>query len=111
MLALDKRKDISVLYAMGATPGIIRKIFLYEGMIIAFTGAIFGVFLGVATVLAQENFGFVGMGMETAVTSAYPVKLIFSDLIFTGLCTAVITILASLHPARQAVRTSVIQHI
>ena len=111
MLALDKRKDISVLYAMGATPGIIRKIFLYEGIIIAFTGAIFGIFLGVATVLAQENFGFVGMGMETAVTSAYPVKLIFSDLAFTGICTAVITILASLHPARLAVRTSVIQHI
>src|SRR5690606_15695830 len=45
MLALDKKRDISILSAMGAPERIIRNIFLYEGALIAATGAITGVLL------------------------------------------------------------------
>jgi lipoprotein-releasing system permease protein len=111
MLALDKRKDIAVLYSMGATPNTVRNIFLYEGVIIAFTGAILGAFLGVSLVLAQDCFGFVGMGMATAVQTSYPVKLVYTDLLITAASITVITLIASLQPARLAMRTPVIQHI
>jgi lipoprotein-releasing system permease protein len=42
MLAIEKKKDVSMLYAMGATPSLIRKIFIAEGAIVAFSGAIAG---------------------------------------------------------------------
>ncbi|MFW5700315.1 MAG: FtsX-like permease family protein, partial [Cyclobacteriaceae bacterium] len=39
MLAIEKKKDISILYSMGATNKMIKSIFLKEGAIISFTGA------------------------------------------------------------------------
>src|ERR1041385_5899972 len=45
MLAIDKKKDISILAAVGARPNLIRKIFLGEGALIAFSGAAFGLLL------------------------------------------------------------------
>jgi lipoprotein-releasing system permease protein len=111
MLAIDKKRDIAVLYSMGATTGLVRRIFLYEGAIIAFTGALLGVLLGVVIVLIQDEWGLIGMGMQTSVESAYPVQLMWTDLLFTAISTALITLLASFHPASLAARTPTAQHI
>ncbi len=111
MLAIDKKRDIAVLFAMGASPGLVRRIFLYEGAIIAFTGAILGALLGIGIVLVQQEWGLVGMGMQTAVESAYPVKLMWTDLLFTAISTTLITLMASIHPASLAAKTDTAQHI
>ena len=111
MLAIDKKLDIAVLFAMGATPNLVRRIFLYEGAIIAFTGAILGLILGLGLVLVQQEYGLVSMGMQTSVESAYPVKLMWTDLVFTAISTALITLLASLHPASLAANTDIAQNI
>ena len=111
MLAIDKKLDIAVLFAMGATPNLVRRVFLYEGAIIAFSGAILGLILGLGLVLIQQEYGLVSMGMQTSVESAYPVKLMWTDLVFTAISTAVITLLASLHPASLAANTPTAQHV
>lgn len=107
MLAIDKKKDIAILFSMGATQQLVRKVFLAEGAIIAFTGAIIGTISGVALCLLQQTYGLVGMGMQTAVESAYPVELQLSDLLFTALSIIVITFLASFRPASIASKTSI----
>src|SRR5690606_35794425 len=48
MLAIEKKKDIAVLFAIGATDKLIRSIYIKQGAIIAFTGAAVGLFLGFA---------------------------------------------------------------
>ncbi len=107
MLAIDKKKDIAILYSMGATQQLVKKVFLAEGAIIAFTGAVIGSILGVSICLIQQNFGLVGMGMQTSVESAYPVELQLSDLLFTALSIIIITFLASFRPAAIASKTSI----
>jgi len=67
MLAIDKKKDIAILYAIGATDKIVKNIFLKEGAIIAFTGAITGLLLGLIICWLQETYGLVSMGMQTSV--------------------------------------------
>jgi lipoprotein-releasing system permease protein len=104
MLAIDKKRDISVLYSMGATDRIIRRIFLANGAIISFTGALVGLLLGLSIVLIQQKFGLVSMGMVTSVIDAYPVEMKVSDFVYTGLSIIIITFLASLHPAKIATR-------
>ena len=104
MLAIDKKKDISILYFMGATNKLIRNIFLKEGAIISFSGALIGLFLGLSITFLQKTFGFVSMGMATSVLDAYPVKMVFTDFLFTGLSIIIITLLASLRPATIATR-------
>jgi lipoprotein-releasing system permease protein len=111
MLAIDKRKDIAVLFSMGASRELVRNIFLAEGAIIALTGAIIGLVLGVGIVLLQDRFALIGMGMQTAVENAYPVELQWSDLVFTCLSIILITFLASFRPASIAANTSTVHNI
>ncbi|BDD02676.1 FtsX-like permease family protein [Aureibacter tunicatorum] len=104
MLAIEKKKDISVMYAMGASDHLIRRIFLNEGLIIAITGALLGVFTGLGICLLQAEFGLVKMGFQGNVLIPYPVKIIWTDLLVTGAVVIVITLLASLRPAQIASR-------
>ena len=105
MLAIDKKKDVSVLYALGAYPDFIRKVFLSEGAIISFTGALVGLVLGGSICFLQDQFGLVGMGMENAIVSDYPVKMRLVDFAVTALLVIVITILTSFYPASRAARS------
>jgi lipoprotein-releasing system permease protein len=70
MLALDKKKDISILFSMGANESQIRDIFIAEGALIAFFGTIAGLALGGLFCWAQAEFGFISMGMETSIPRA-----------------------------------------
>jgi lipoprotein-releasing system permease protein len=111
MLALDKKKDISVLFALGAYPQFIRRIFISEGAIISFAGALLGLLLGGLTCFLQDQFGLVGMGMDNAIVSAYPVKMIASDFVIAGGLAVVMTFMTSFYPASMAARSYSVQHL
>jgi len=111
MLALDKKKDISILFALGGHDHLIRKIFLSEGALIAFIGAISGLVLGGGICWLQDTFGLVGMGMENAIVSNYPVKMRLADFVLTSVVIVCITILVSFYPARLAARSYSIESL
>ena len=102
MLVIEKKEDIKILFAMGATAGLVRRIFLTEGTIIALTGAIAGLVLGIVICLAQERYGFIRMGTVSSIIDAYPVRLYTSDIVLTGVLVILITILTSWFPAQRA---------
>ena len=107
MLAIDKRKDIAMLFALGAQQRTVKSIFLLEGVIIALIGAGSGLIGAVIICWAQQTFGIVSMGMQTAIVDAYPVKMEVADFLFTALSISLITFLASYRPAIIASRTDV----
>lgn len=99
MLALEKRKDISMLFAMGAEENTVMRIFLIEGMIIGLSGMFLGLLVGYVLCYGQENYGWVSMGLEMAVADAYPLKIIWTDFFFTAIIIFLITFFSSLNPA------------
>lgn len=111
MLALDKKKDISVLMAMGAEASLIRRIFISEGAFIATLGTLSGLLLGGLICWLQMQYGLVSMGMESAVMEGYPIKPILSDFVLTLVVVALITLLISLRPAQLAARSAQVQHL
>ena len=111
MLALDKKKDISVLSAMGADGTLIRKIYLFEGTLIGFLGTFLGLTLGAILCWVQMNYGIVSMGMETSVTEGYPVKVIASDLAYVLIVMFSITFLISYRPATVAARFASVENL
>ncbi len=111
MLALDKKKDISVLMAMGADGTMIKKIFIGEGVFIAMMGTSLGLLLGGFIVWLQMTFGLISMGMESAVTEGYPIKPLLSDFVITLMVVAIITILISIRPAQLAARSAAVEHL
>jgi lipoprotein-releasing system permease protein len=111
MLAIDKKKDISVLAAMGADRPLIRNIFLAEGAIIAWLGAFSGLFLGAVFCWLQSEYSLISMGMETSVTEGYPVKAVPLDFLYTLLVVSVLTFAISWRPAVLASRFVSVQNL
>ena len=111
MLALDKKKDIAILKAMGAHDTQVRNIFLAEGLLIAFSGAFLGLALGIVFYWLQQKYGLISMGMETSITQGYPIKVKGLDFLGTMLVITVITVLISIKPARMASRIAATPHL
>lgn len=111
MLALDKKKDISILSAMGADLKQIRNIFIAEGVLIAIIGAAIGLILGGGFCLIQLNYGIISMGMETSITQGYPIKVQTLDFFLTLLVVTIVTLLISAYPARLASRFAAVRHL
>ncbi len=99
MLAIEKKKDIAVLKAMGASESLVRNIFLKQGAMIALSGAIIGLVSGYLICWLQQSFGLVSLGIASAVVDAYPVEIVWWDFIWISIAVIAITLLASWRPA------------
>ena len=104
MLVIDKKKDIATLYALGASKRVIRVVFLSVGMIISFAGASLGLTLGLMISGLQQKYGFVSMGMQSALMTAYPVIISVSDILITAFSIIFITLLATIQPSLLATK-------
>jgi len=111
MLAIEKKKDIAVLYALGSGKSLVRSIFLHEGAIISFSGAIVGMLMGILLCLVQQHFGIISMGVDTSVIDAYPVEMKFNDFLFSSISIIFITLIFSSRPAFIASRSTVIDQL
>ncbi|MFN5169805.1 MAG: ABC transporter permease [Cyclobacteriaceae bacterium] len=111
MLVIDKTKDISVLASLGATPRLVRSVFITAGMVIAGIGAGCGLVLGALLCWLQDTVGLVGMGMENAVVPNYPVRMVGTDFLAVLALIALITTAMAWYPAQRAARVSSPQHL
>ncbi|MGL4364231.1 MAG: ABC transporter permease [Bacteroidales bacterium] len=103
MLIIEKKKDIKVLFALGAYGKMIRQIFMIEGVMISFLGCIIGVVLGVLTCWAQQIFGFIKLSGSFVVNS-YPVQVQTSDILLVLALVMFIGYLAATIPVRYVLR-------
>lgn len=103
MLIIEKKDDISTLRSLGATEGLIKKIFVFEGWMISLTGLAAGMVIGIILSLIQQHFGIIKMPGSFLV-QAYPVILSIKDILITGGAVALIGYLIALGATRR-VRT------
>lgn len=102
MLILDKRKDIAILFSIGASKKLIKQIFLTEGMFVSFFGAMGGLALGFLLCFAQIQFGLIKLGEANSfIVSHYPVKMESGDFIAVFLTVLVIGFLSAWYPVKQ----------
>jgi len=100
MLVLEKKNDASILWTLGATNKLLKKIFFFEGLLISFTGAFSGLILGSIICWAQQTFGIIPLETtQSFIIEAYPVKmhlqdflLVFATVVFIGIMAAYIPI-------------------
>jgi lipoprotein-releasing system permease protein len=101
MLIIDKKEDLFILRGMGADSKLIRRIFLYEGWLITFFGAVIGSLLGIFIVWLQIRFEFVSLpGAGSFIISAYPVQIFLSDIFYIMAIVLGIGFIASWYPVR-----------
>ncbi len=96
MLVIDKLKDISILNSLGAGKKLIKRIFLFEGMMITLTGCIFGLLIGFIFCLLQQQFGWFKMGESNLlIPNAYPIALKWKDFLLVFITVGVFSLIAS----------------
>jgi lipoprotein-releasing system permease protein len=107
MLVLEKQKDISVLQSMGANKGMILKIFLSEGLLLAGIGAVTGIVLALIVCFMQVKFKLVKLQGGSFLIDYFPVKLQLTDFILVAFTIVIISFLASWFPASKAAKQQI----
>lgn len=103
MIVIEKRRDLGVLRAMGATRKDIRQIFMLEGLLIGLLGAGFGLALGLGLAVLQQTTGLVPLAeAEAFIISSYPVSIRFVDISVIVLVSILLCVLAAIYPAARA---------
>lgn len=105
MLIIDKRKDITLLKAMGGDNSLVKKIFVNEGLLISVVGGILGLLLGIAAVLLQQHFGIIrlGNGEGNYIIESYPVALELADVALVFITITIIGSLAAFFTANKSI--------
>lgn len=110
MIVTDKRADIGVLRALGASTRKIMAIFISQGAIIGFIGTMLGVVAGVALALnvtdlvaaLEQTFRVKFLSADVYFISFLPSDLQTHDVLLIGVCAMVLSLLATIHPAWRA---------
>ena len=102
LLVAEKRKEIGILKAMGATSGSIGAIFLAAGMLIGLVGTIAGSAFGLAIIWVQNTYKIIRLAGDVYQIDHLPMKLSGGDFALVIGATLVISFLATLSPARRA---------
>ncbi len=81
MMILDKKENLKTLFSLGATIKEIKKIFIFQGLLLTFFGLIIGLLIAIVFVVLQKNFEFI---MITP-SLAYPVEFRIVNVIIVFL--------------------------
>ena len=113
MLIIDKRNDVATLRNLGADDQLVSHVFLFEGYMITFFGALIGVGLGLVLCFIQQEFGIIPLGSGDSagafVVDAYPVSVYAIDVILVLITVLVTGFLSVFFPVRYLTRRLLIQ--
>ena len=113
MLIIDKRNDVATLRNLGADDQLVSRVFLFEGYMITFFGALIGVGLGLILCFIQQEFGIISLGSGASagafVVDAYPVSVYAIDVILVLITVLVTGFLSVFFPVRYLTRRLLIK--
>jgi len=112
MMVMEKRRDIAILKAMGATKHAIMKIFVLQGLFIGTAGTLAGAIGGILLASSLERIrrfieGVLQMSVfpkDVYYFDQLPVKLQGLDFTLITLAAIILCFLATLYPAWNATR-------
>ena len=115
MLVMEKKRDIAVLISMGARKSGIRKIFIYDGMIIGTVGTLLGTLFGylICRFLETSNFIKEAIPFDDNVypISEFPVRIEPVYFLVVAASSLLICFLATLYPSYRASRENPVESL
>lgn len=104
LVVVERRADIAVLVALGARARSVTLVFMLEGAIVGALGALAGVATGLAACFVADRFNLVRLPADVYSLSSVPLHPHAADVLIPALAAFVVSLLATLYPARQAAR-------
>jgi lipoprotein-releasing system permease protein len=117
MVVMEKGREIAILKSMGATRGVILRIFFIQGAVMGLAGAVLGTIgglvlgwnLGVVESFLENYFGLDILPPSVYNISRLPVHMTVSDVTLMALGAFLISLLATVYPAWRASRVDPVE--
>ena len=95
ILFYEKRYNLAIMKTYGISNRKISLIFIIQGMVLAFIGAIFGILLSLIIVFMQEKFQFISLAENIYFVSYLPIIFSINNAIYTLFFSLICSILFS----------------
>tara|TARA_B100000945_G_C20419064_1_gene616770 strand:- start:1529 stop:2737 length:1209 start_codon:yes stop_codon:yes gene_type:complete len=92
ILIFERSKMISLLKTMGLKNFVIKKIFLWSGLLIILKGLLIGNFFGLLFFIIQKKYGLIKLDPETYFVEVAPVILSFREILYTNFLFVVVCV-------------------
>jgi lipoprotein-releasing system permease protein len=102
MMVLEKTREIGALMAMGATRWGVTRVFLRQGLTIAFVGTAAGNILAFVLCYAQQEFRVLALPSDIYFMSSVPVLMRAEYFLVVSAVSMLLCLISSLVPARLA---------
>jgi lipoprotein-releasing system permease protein len=102
MMVMEKTRDIAVLMSFGVRPEQIRRIFLFQGLLISVVGTIFGLVIGYAAAWAGHHYRFIHLDSQVYSLDYLPFAPRAIDGVIVALVSLGVSLLATLYPSSSA---------
>lgn len=104
MTVTEKKKEIAILKALGATRGRIQFLFVIQGMLIGLTGTGVGVVAGVGFCKVLARYPIVTLPQDVFYQLTLPIRMQPVDVLSVSVAALMLSLLATLYPAWRAAR-------
>jgi lipoprotein-releasing system permease protein len=104
MMVLEKTRDIAILLSMGATAQQIRRIFVWQGVIIGVVGTSFGLILGHLISFFADKYHLVRLAPDVYTIAYVPFRANLLDSVIIAVSAILISFLATLYPSAAAAK-------
>ena len=109
MIVMNRRSEIALLLALGASKKEIKTSFFALGCLVGFGGMIAGIILAFFAMWILGNFNIIELPADVYGSSKLPLDLSALDFIYTVLGASFIVALSSYYPARKATQVDVLE--
>ena len=104
LVVVERRRDIAILNALGASRSGVMLVFIIEGAVIGAIGAVTGVVLGFVLCVIGNHYKLVSLPADVYSISNVPLIPKPGEMILAALVAFVLSLLATIYPARAASR-------
>jgi lipoprotein-releasing system permease protein len=102
MMVMEKTRDIAVLVSMGARKRQIRRIFIYQGLLIGVIGTVLGLIAGYAISWAGGHYHLLSLSAEVYSIDYVPFAARPGDGVLVAIVAIGISFIATLYPSWSA---------
>ncbi len=109
MMVMEKYRDIAILVSMGARRQQIRKIFMFQGVLIGVVGTVIGLTLGYSICYFGDKYRWIRLPAEVYSISYVPFEPRWTDGLWIAAVAIGVSFVATLYPARNATKISPVE--
>ncbi|MES2391479.1 MAG: ABC transporter permease [Acidobacteriota bacterium] len=102
MMVMEKTRDIAVMMSFGVDAGQVRRIFLYQGLLISLIGTTLGVVVGYAASVVGSHYRFIQLDPSIYSIGYLPFAPRLTDGLIVGAVSLGMSLVATLYPSHSA---------